>query len=66
MKGYVVYPDGTCGFDELPMPKYDAYSALVKMESCGICNGKMCIRDSSMPGRTMSRIWGSASACRLP
>ena len=23
----------------LPMPKYDAYSALVKMESCGICNG---------------------------
>ena len=33
MKGYVVYPDGTCGFDELPMPKYDAYSALVKMES---------------------------------
>ena len=39
MKGYVVYPDGTCGFDELPMPKYDAYSALVKMESCGICNG---------------------------
>ncbi len=35
MKGYVVYPDGTCGFDELPMPKYDAYSALVKMESCG-------------------------------
>ena len=39
MKAYIVCPDGKCEFRNLPMPKYDAYSALVKMESCGICNG---------------------------
>lgn len=39
MKSYVVYGDGSCRIEEMPMPKYNEYEALVKMESCGICNG---------------------------
>ncbi len=39
MKSYVVYPGGKCKIEEMPMPVYDDYSALVKMESCGVCNG---------------------------
>lgn len=40
MKSYVVYEDHTCKIvDGMPMPKYGEYDALVKMESCGVCNG---------------------------
>lgn len=39
MKSYVVYADHTCGFEEMPMPKYGDYDALVKIESVGVCNG---------------------------
>ena len=39
MKSYVVYKDHTCGFEEMPMPKYGEYDALVKLESCGVCTG---------------------------
>ena len=39
MKSYVVYPGGKCQIEEMPMPVYDDYSALVRMESCGVCNG---------------------------
>ncbi|MDO4571181.1 MAG: zinc-binding dehydrogenase [Planctomycetia bacterium] len=39
MKGYVVYKDGTRRIEELPMPTYGKYDALVKIESCGVCNG---------------------------
>lgn len=39
MKSYVVYADQTCKIEEMPMPKYGQYDALVKMESCGVCNG---------------------------
>ena len=39
MKGYVVHKDGTCRIEELPVPRYGEYEALVKVESCGVCNG---------------------------
>lgn len=39
MKSYVVYADGKRQIEEMPMPVYDEYSALVKIESCGVCNG---------------------------
>ncbi len=39
MKSYVVYADQTCKIEEMPMPKYGEYDALVKIESCGVCNG---------------------------
>ncbi|MBE6427105.1 MAG: sorbitol dehydrogenase [Planctomycetaceae bacterium] len=39
MKSYVVHGDGSCRIEEMPMPKYGEYDALVKMESCGVCNG---------------------------
>ncbi len=39
MKSYVVYADGKCQIEEMPMPKYGEYDALVKIESCGVCNG---------------------------
>ena len=39
MKGYVVHKDGTCRIEELPLPRYGEYEALVKVESCGVCNG---------------------------
>ncbi len=39
MKSYVVYEDQTCRIEEMPMPKYGDYDCLVKIESCGVCNG---------------------------
>lgn len=40
MKSYVVYSNQTCKIvDDMPMPKYGEYDALVKIESCGVCNG---------------------------
>lgn len=39
MKSYVVYEDQTCKIEEMPMPTYGDYDALVKIESCGVCNG---------------------------
>lgn len=39
MKSYVVYADQHCEIVDLPMPKYGDYDALVKIESCGVCNG---------------------------
>lgn len=40
MKSYVVYADQTCRIvDNMPMPRIGDYDALVKMESCGVCNG---------------------------
>ena len=40
MKSYVVYEDQSCKIvDDMPMPKYGEYDALVKIESCGVCNG---------------------------
>ncbi|MBQ7364152.1 MAG: zinc-binding dehydrogenase [Clostridia bacterium] len=39
MKGYCVHKDGRCAIEELPVPSFGQYEALVKMESCGVCNG---------------------------
>lgn len=39
MKSLAVYEDGHLEIVEVPMPKYGEYEALVKMESCGVCNG---------------------------
>lgn len=39
MKSYVVYADQSKKIVEMPMPKYGEYDALVKIESCGVCNG---------------------------
>ena len=39
MKSYVVYEGGNCKIEEMPMPKYGEYDVLVKIESCGVCNG---------------------------
>lgn len=40
MRSYVVYADGNCKIvDDMPMPKYGDYDALVKIESCGVCAG---------------------------
>lgn len=40
MKGYVVQSIGNCKIvEDLPMPRYGDYDALVKVESCGVCNG---------------------------
>lgn len=40
MKSYVVYEDGTKKIvDGMPMPRIGEYDALVKIESCGVCNG---------------------------
>ena len=39
MKSYVIHKDQTCKIEEMPMPKFGEYDALVKMESCGVCNG---------------------------
>lgn len=40
MRSYVVYADQTCKIvDNMPMPKYGDYDALVKIESCGVCAG---------------------------
>ncbi len=39
MKSYVVLADGTCRVEEMPLPTFGDYEALVKIESCGVCNG---------------------------
>ncbi len=40
MRSYVVFEDHTCKIvDDMPMPKYGDYDALVKIESCGVCKG---------------------------
>ncbi|MBQ4575028.1 MAG: zinc-binding dehydrogenase [Clostridia bacterium] len=39
MKSYVVYADQHCAIEEMPMPTYGDYDALVKIESCGVCSG---------------------------
>ncbi len=40
MRSYVVYEDGSRKIvDNMPMPTYGDYDALVKIESCGVCNG---------------------------
>ncbi|MDR1580749.1 MAG: zinc-binding dehydrogenase [Synergistaceae bacterium] len=39
MKTLIVDRDGSLSFAEVPMPAYGDYQALVKMISCGVCNG---------------------------
>lgn len=39
MKAYVVHEDGKRGIEEIPVPAYSEYEALVKLISCGVCNG---------------------------
>lgn len=39
MKSLIVEKDGTLTVAEIPIPKYNCRQALVKMISCGICNG---------------------------
>jgi len=39
LKSLIVDHKGRLSIQELPMPKMDDYKALVKMESCGVCNG---------------------------
>jgi len=39
MKAYVVYGDGRRSFDEVPVPVPGDYQALVRLVSCGVCNG---------------------------
>ena len=39
MKTLIVNKNGSLSFAEAPMPEYGEYQALVKMISCGVCNG---------------------------
>ena len=39
MRTLVVEKDGKLSIREVPKPKYNENQALVKMISCGICNG---------------------------
>lgn len=39
MKSLVVDSQGKLSIRELPVPSYNEYQVLVKMESCGVCNG---------------------------
>ena len=41
MKAYVVHKDGKRGIEDIPVAlnDYGEYEALVKMLSCGVCNG---------------------------
>lgn len=39
MRSFAVDEKGKLDFVEVPMPTYDDFSALVKMEACGVCNG---------------------------
>jgi threonine dehydrogenase-like Zn-dependent dehydrogenase len=39
MKSLVVDKDGSLSIEEVPVPKFTDYQALVRMESCGVCNG---------------------------
>lgn len=39
MKTLVVDKEGTLSVDEIPVPAYGECQALVKMKSCGVCNG---------------------------
>jgi threonine dehydrogenase-like Zn-dependent dehydrogenase len=39
MKTLIVDRNGALSFGEAPMPGYNEYQALVKMISCGVCNG---------------------------
>lgn len=39
MKSLAVNKDGTLEIVEVPKPQYNDYQALVRMESCGVCNG---------------------------
>ena len=39
MKAFIVEKDGTYGIREIPVPPYGEYEALVKVVSCGVCNG---------------------------
>ncbi len=39
MRGLVVDAKGVLSIAELPMPKINPYQALVRLRSCGVCNG---------------------------
>jgi len=39
MKSLVVDENGKLSVEEVPVPKYNEFQVLVKMESCGVCNG---------------------------
>ncbi len=39
MKSLVVDKNGSLSIEEVPVPKFTDYQVLVKMESCGVCNG---------------------------
>ncbi len=39
MRGLVVDKNGLLSIVKLPMPKINPYQALVKLKSCGVCNG---------------------------
>lgn len=39
MKALIANKDGTLSINEVPLPTYTSKQALVKMVSCGICNG---------------------------
>lgn len=39
MKGFAVEKDGSLHHVEIPMPTYHPYQAMVRMVSCGVCNG---------------------------
>ena len=39
MKSLAVSKEGTLSFVDLPIPSYGPCQALVRMKSCGVCNG---------------------------
>ncbi len=39
MKSLVVDKNGKLSMEDVPVPKYNEFQVLVKMESCGVCNG---------------------------
>ena len=68
MKGIVVEKDGTIRLaDDIPMPEPGPYEALVKIESCMICNGTdlEIIRGELPEAQAFPTVLGHESAGRV-
>ena len=68
MKGIIVEKDGTIRLaDDIPMPEPGPYEALVKIESCMICNGTdmEIIRGELPEAQVFPTVLGHESAGRV-
>jgi threonine dehydrogenase-like Zn-dependent dehydrogenase len=50
MKALIVERDGSVSIREAPVPEYNDYEVLVKMQACGICGGDRKILQNSLKG----------------